>query len=396
MAVRILLHDFSGHPFQIQLSKSLAERGYSVSHRYCGSLIGPQGAITKGRDDPSTYDIFPISIGETLERQSLFKRRLQEFKYGKELVKEYYQVSPDIVISANTPLDAQRQLMRACRRQNTKFIYWLQDLIGVGTYRVLRKKWLGLGAAVGKYFIDVEASLLRQSDEVVGITPAFEDVLRKYEVPFEKIHTIENWAVFDEIRPCPQANNWAREQNLSGKRCIVYSGTLGMKHNPELLLRLATYFDDCADVKIVVISEGAGRQWLEEKKQRLNLNSLILLDYQPFGRLAEVFGCATVLVAILEPDAGIFSVPSKVLSYHCAHRPLLLAVPEENLAAKIVTREESGLIVDPRNIDGFIEAARRLLNDENLRTSLADNAVRYAQDNFDIEPITDRFLSVIE
>ena len=140
--MRILLHDFSGHPFQIQLSKSLAARGHSVSHRYCGSLVGPKGAITRGRDDPSTFDILPISIGETLDRHSLFKRRLQEYKYGRELVREYYKVSPDVVISANTPLDAQRQLLRACKRQNTKFIYWLQDFIGIGTYRVLRKNGL--------------------------------------------------------------------------------------------------------------------------------------------------------------------------------------------------------------------------------------------------------------
>ena len=394
--MRILLHDFSGHPFQIQLSKSLAERGYSVSHRYCGSLVGPQGAITKGRDDPSTFDILPISIGGTLDRHSLFKRRLQEFKYGRELLKEYYKVSPDVVISANTPLDAQRQLLRACKRQNTKFIYWLQDFLGIGTYRVLHKKWLGLGATVGKYFINVEASLLRQSDEVIGITPDFEEVLRKYRIPIERIHTLENWAVLDEIRPSPQANRWACDQNLSGKRCFVYSGTLGMKHNPKLLLELAAHFNGYADVEIVVISEGTGRQWLEEKKERLKLTNLTLLDYQPFDRLSEVFGSATVLVAILEPDAGIYSVPSKVLSYHCAHRPLLLAVPAENLAARIVAREQSGLIVDPHDIDGFIESARTLLNDKNLRIRLADNAVRYAQNSFDIHPITDRFLSVIE
>jgi colanic acid biosynthesis glycosyl transferase WcaI len=394
--MRILLHDFSGHPFQIQLSKSLAARGHSVSHRYCGSLVGPQGAVVKGREDPSTFDISPVSIGEKLERHSLVKRRLQEIKYGRELVKEFHKISPDIVISANTPLDAQKQLLRACKQRDTKFVYWLQDLLGVGTHRVLRKKWLGLGAAVGRYFINFEAGLLRQSDSVIGITRAFEDVLREYRVADEKIHTIENWADLSEIQPQPQSNKWALDNDLAGKHCFVYSGTLGMKHNPELLLRLAVHFGDNTNVRVVVISEGAGRQWLEEKKQHLSLDKLVLLDYQPFNQLSEVFGSATVLLAILEPDAGVFSVPSKVLSYHCAHRPLLLAVPEENLAARIVAREESGLTVDPRDIDGFVEAADRLLVDPKLRVKLADNAIRYAQDAFDIQPITDSFLKVIE
>ncbi len=393
--MRIMLHDFSGHPFQIQLSRSLAKRGHSVSHRYCGSLVGPQGAITKSVDDPETFDISPVSIDGTLDRQSLAKRRLQEIEYGRKLVHEFHSISPDVVISANTPLDAQKQLLRACKKRNTKFIFWLQDLIGVGTHRVLRKKWIGLGAAVGRHFVQFEADLLRQSDAVIGIAHSFENILRQYRVAEEGIHTIENWADLTEIEPRPQDNQWTVDQALADKICLVYSGTLGMKHNPELLLRLAVNFRTNSSVRVVVISEGSGRNWLEEKKHHLSLDNLILLDYQPFDQLSNVFGSATVLLAILEPDAGVFSVPSKVLSYHCAHRPLLLAVPTENLAADIVARERSGLVVDPDDIDGFIKAADRLINDEELRSNLADNASRYAHDHFDIEPITDRFLKVI-
>ena len=55
----------------------------------------------------------------------------------------------------------------------------------------------------------------------------------------------------------------------------------------------------------------------------------MLLPYQPFGRLSEVLASADVLVALLESDAGAYSVPSKVLTYLAAGRPILGAIPAE-------------------------------------------------------------------
>ena len=40
-----------------------------------------------------------------------------------------------------------------------------------------------------------------------------------------------------------------------------------------------------------------------------------LLPFQPYDSLPDMLGAADVAIALLEPEAGIFSVPSKVLSY---------------------------------------------------------------------------------
>ena len=69
---------------------------------------------------------------------------------------------------------------------------------------------------------------------------------------------------------------------------------------------------------------------------------------------------ADVLVSVLEAEAGHFSVPSKVQSYLCAERAILLAAPHANLAAAIVARENAGLVVEPDDIEGFLEAAKAL------------------------------------
>ena len=50
--MRILIHDYSGHPFQVQLSRELARRGNAVLHLYNGSNpTTPKGAVSKRDGD---------------------------------------------------------------------------------------------------------------------------------------------------------------------------------------------------------------------------------------------------------------------------------------------------------------------------------------------------------
>ena len=66
------------------------------------------------------------------------------------------------------------------------------------------------------------------------------------------------------------------------------------------------------------MSEGPGVEWLAAQAAEQKIKSLRCMGFQPFRALPHVLGSADVLVAILEADAGVFSVPSKVLSYFCA------------------------------------------------------------------------------
>jgi glycosyltransferase involved in cell wall biosynthesis len=110
----------------------------------------------------------------------------------------------------------------------------------------------------------------------------------------------------------------------------------------------------------------------------------------------EVLASADILLATLESDAGQFAVPSKVLSYLCAGRPLLLAAPGTNLAASIVERSGGGVVVDPDRPQEWIDSARCLAGDAHLRASLGVSARRYAEREFEISCIAARFEEVLE
>jgi colanic acid biosynthesis glycosyl transferase WcaI len=393
--MHVLTHDFAGHPFQAELSRALAARGHRVTHAYCASLeTTPRATLARLPGDPERLAFEGIGLGEPLAKYSYAKRWRQERRYGRLVAALAERLRPDVVVSANTPLDAQATLQATCRGLGVPFVFWLQDVIGVATDRLLRQKLPVVGALVGRHYLAVEARLLRQSDAVVPITDDFRPLLRRWGVDDARVTTIENWAPLGELPVRPKANAWARENGLDGRFAFVYTGTMGLKHNPELLARLAEAVRGHAEV--VVVSQGPGADYLRAQRETRALANLHVQGYEPFDRLPDVMGAADVLLAVLEPDAGAFSVPSKVLSYLCAGRPLLLAVPPENLAARLVAREGAGVVVAPDDVEGFVAGGRRLLADVVARGAMAANARAYAERAFDIAAITDRFEAVLE
>jgi colanic acid biosynthesis glycosyl transferase WcaI len=138
-----------------------------------------------------------------------------------------------------------------------------------------------------------------------------------------------------------------------------------------------------------------GADFLKAEKRSKSLDNLLLLPFQPFSRLPDMLASADAVIAILEPEAGVFSVPSKVLTYHCAGRPTLGAMPSENLAARLIERERTGLVADPRDTPAFLSAAQQLLDDRAGREQMGVRARAYAERAFDIVAIGGRFEALL-
>ena len=395
--MRIYVHDYAGHPFQVQLSRELARRGHTVRHGYSSTNLTPHGALARREGDPETFEPDPIALDRPVDKSArklagLFKRRQSEKAYGKALVRHVGAFAPEVILAANTPIDALAPLQAWAGRESVRLVNWLQDILSVGTDRFLRHTIPLVGGAVGRMYMARERKLLLGADAVVAITDGFKPLLREWGLAASKVHVVENWAPLDEMPPRPKHNPWAQSLGLENKRVALYAGTLGMKHNPELLLSLAKRLAGDESTCVVVVSEGAGAEWLRAQQPPANL---MILPFQDFEDLPDVHGTADVLVAILEPDAGVYSVPSKVLSYLCAARPVLLAVPPENLAAQIVQREEAGVVVPPNAPSAFGIEGERLLDAPDLRQRMSVRARAYAEKTFDIEAIGDRFEAIL-
>ncbi|MGA3213794.1 MAG: glycosyltransferase, partial [Terriglobales bacterium] len=239
----------------------------------------------------------------------------------------------------------------------------------------------------------LERRQLRNSDAVVAITDDFVPLAVSWAGSKTKVTVIENWAAVDEFPPLPKANAWSCKHGCESSVNFIYSGTLGLKHKPELLAQLAA--QDWQDTSVIVVAEGVGMKHLTHAQAARGLRRLKRLPLQSAEDLPQVFAASDVLVATIDSEAGRFAVPSKVQSYLCAGRPILLAAPRENLAARTVVRANAGIVVGPDDTEGFLAAAANLRADPHLRAELGANGRAYAERAFNLERIADVFEEVL-
>jgi glycosyltransferase involved in cell wall biosynthesis len=256
--------------------------------------------------------------------------------------------------------------------------------------RLLGRRMPLRGQLVATRFSRLVRRLLKGSDAIVAITRDFQPILRDWNVDDGRVSIIPNWAPLDEVRPLPKVNTWSTEHGLANVPVLLYAGTLGRKHDPRLLLALA---DQLPEVRVVVVSEGAGTEHLRRNARGANLQ---ILPLQPAEQLGELLASADVLVAVLDADANVFSVPSKVLTYLAAGRPILAAIPEANLAARTIKEASAGAVVEPDDTAAFVSAARSLIADASERDAAGARGRAYAERMFDIGPIAARFDSILE
>jgi glycosyltransferase involved in cell wall biosynthesis len=392
--MRILVHDYAGHAFPASLSRELAARGHEVVHAFAGALQTPRGDLSRHAGDPATLAFREIAMDPDYPRHkySFWRRRGMEVRYGRAAADFVRQWRPQAVLSGNTPTETQEPLLRATLDSGGRFYYWVQDFYSLAVDRLLRARLPVLGAAIGAWYRRLDRSQFRRSAGIVAITEDFAPILTaEFGVDPTVVRVIPNWAVLDDLPIRPRDNPWSRGQGLERAFTFLYSGTIGMKHNPALLLELARRFREDPAVQVVVVSEGIGADWLRRESAAAQLTNLRVLPYQPFADLPDVLASGDVLLGILEEEAGVFSVPSKTLSYLCAGRPLLLSVPPANLAARITAGHQAGVVVAPRDLEGWLAAAERLRQDSGSREQLGRNARAYAEQHFAIGRIADGF-----
>ncbi len=391
--MRVFIHDYGGYAFTAQLGRALAGKGHQVYYLY--SLTTQLMQRFSPQPELENFKLEGVQLHRPFARYNYLRRMRDERAHGRSVAQQLRNFRPDVVLSANAPLDAQRLILFASREVGAKFIFWMQDAIGQATKNALSTSIPVIGNFISDHYLRLERSLVKASDEVILISTDFLDYLHGWGVDTAQVHVISNWAPLDEIPVLPKDNPWARTHNLTDKFVFLYTGVLGLKHDAGLFLALAEAFDQQSDVRVVVAAEGPFADALKTESLARDLDNLIILPYQPAAAYPEMLASADVLMTILRSDASVYSVPSKVYAYMCAARPQLLSILMGNPVAKLVTEHKMGLVSEPEDVDTWVKNSRAFYQNRYNNHHMGKNARAYAEEHFDINRITAKFEALI-
>lgn len=391
--MRVLVFDFSGHPFQAQLSRELARRGHDVTHSWCAAYVGGHGRLEASSGETVRFE--PVSVGRTIAKTSYLRRSLQEVRLGLDLVRHVRRVRPDVVLVSTTPIPMLVMLALALAVLRTSFVLWHQDVQAVAVARLAGTKLSPIFGVLARVLEAGERWSSRRAAAVVVITEAFRSVHERWGTA-DKVVVVPNWAPLDEITQRSRDNAWAARHGLLDDPTLLYSGTLGLKHDPELLVELAAAVRaQGTSVRLVVVNEGPAVPVVRAAAARLEV-PLTLLPFQPYDDLPDVLASGDLLVVLLEQEAGEFSVPSKTLSYLAAGRPVLALMPPENLASELVLGA-GGFVAPPvrTSLEPAASWARRLLADPARLDQLGSESRLLAEKEFALTGAADVFEQVL-
>jgi len=383
--LKIVIHDYAGHPFQFELSKRLAKE-FKIYHLYYANDYGPKGDFAINHQN-----LICEGVGKKIlyNKNNFFFRFFKDLQYGYQLGKKIDEIKPDIVLSGNCPTFAQEIIFRKSKKNRSIFILWVQDFYSIAVKKILQKKIFFIYNLISFIFNYFEKKQFKLSNHIIVISDHFINQIKNWKITLNKISVIKNWGNLEKINFEKKNLEFLNKHKLDTKKFhLVYTGTLALKHNPHLITKLAI---SNPEIEILVFGVGSGIDALKKIDIPQNIK---IYPLQPFEKLNGILNTADAFLAMINEDAGEFSVPSKVLNYLCAGRPILISAPKNNLASKIIDQNNAGKSFDPKDFDGLNKFLTDIYLNKNKRLEMSENARNFAEKNFNIDAIAFKFKKI--
>jgi glycosyltransferase involved in cell wall biosynthesis len=179
---------------------------------------------------------------------------------------------------------------------------------------------------------------------------------------------------------------------------MVYTGAVSESHYDALLSAVAgVELLGRPDVRLHVYTAQSARQLADEVGIR---GPVVFHQHEPPGAMPGVQRTADILLLPLAfrspyPNLIRTSAPAKMGEYLAARRPVLVHAPRDSFVSHYFRRHECGLVVDEPSPALVAEAIGRLLDDEPLRRTLAENAWQRAKADFDVSVARSTFAQLL-
>ena len=317
------------------IAEALAKGGWDVSVLATGEAGEPKTAKRGG--------VRIHRAGAALSRRSVILRAASYFlMIPWLLVRALLLPRTDFVVTmTDPPMLAVLGPMIGFFKRN-QVIHWAQDLypevaeeIGV----------LPKGSPLVGLLRSISTMALKRCDAVVSIGRCMTSRLVQRGVSYARIFNIPNWA--PPVTPIDRKNNpFRREHHLEGDFVVVYSGNMGLAHDFDAVLKAAENIQG-RHIVFLMIGDGPRRSEIQRAVSERGLTNVRFLPAQPAAKLSESLSAGDAHLVTMRPNLCGLVVPSKVYGVLAAGRPCLFIGPADSEAARLISEQDAGLVIDP-------------------------------------------------
>ena len=127
--MRILVHDYSGHPFQVELSRELARRGHEVTHSFCPGWVSGKGKLVAEPGETIVFD--PVGPTEPIDKSRFVRRVLVEARLGLQLLAQVRRTRAQQAMLSNAQIPTLVVFALGMLLLRKPWVLWHQDVYAV-------------------------------------------------------------------------------------------------------------------------------------------------------------------------------------------------------------------------------------------------------------------------
>lgn len=301
---------------------------------------------------------------------------------------------PDLIIIETWALFAVTFSALLARLWTVPYLYYVQDLFPEAAEQAGMLKASGMLAHALRSW---DRILCMQSASTITISEAMKTLLAKNrDLPDDNFTVIPNWIDESAFPVWKGDNTWRRSLGISDDTFVaMFAGTLGHVSGAEVLVEVARILRPHGKILLLCIGQGILKEPMTAEVSRLHLDNLLFLPFQPFDRVPEVQASCQVTLLTMHPNHSDASVPSKLISYLAASRPIICAADPQSTVSRIVSEAAAGLVVRPGDAQAIADAIVRLMLEPETRNNMGLDGRRYFEEHFTLEQAHHRFRSLI-
>ncbi len=378
------------------LAEFLNENGYNVSV-ITGFPYYPQWEIREDYRKRSDYlieDFKGIKIFRyrqfTPKNPSFLKRVKHIASFTSGSLKNIKKIKKSDLVIAIVPFTSDIWLAHKLARK-TKAKVWvhIQDFefdaafeSGIIKNKIIEKVMRGI-------LNFVEKRLLNKADIVSTISFSMMEKAKKKTKT--ELFYFPNWIEDDFINPEKAKKHPYLEED---KFNILYSGNIGAKQDWDRFLEFVNHFESREDINIVVVGDGAKKEWLVSKiKNKKNVKYFPPVSYEELPDLL----CSADLHILFQKESVVDTVmPSKLLGMMASAKPSLIVGNSKSEVAKIVNESKGGEFLEHPKMEEIESFVNKLINNRKLVEDYGKSAREYIVKNFSKEKVLGKLVDRIK
>jgi colanic acid biosynthesis glycosyl transferase WcaI len=253
--------------------------------------------------------------------------------------------------------------------------------------------------AIAKLLRWFEFSAYRKASGAIVLCEAFKSALLADGYPSAQIRVIPSPVDLESVHPSTEGQRFRVAQGIPLNSFVVlYAGSMGVKQDLETIVETARILGRGSSVLWLLVGEGEQKPQIIQRIANYGLAEQVkLLPFQELTEMAAMFSAADVLVLCQLQSVKETVIPSKLLTYMAAGRPIVAGVHKHSEAARVLREAGGGMLVQPESPLALAEAITRFQTESN-RSELGKRNRAYAVANFDGSKIIEahaRFLAEV-